>query len=71
MPITGTLPDKWYNTPNIHLCTIKDFYDFCKDKKITLSKSIAVKSLKSSLIYESNLYLKNLSSVLGIFLIEK
>ena len=71
MPITGTLPDKWYNTPNIHLCTIKDFYDFCKDKEITLYKSIAVKSFKSSLIYDSNLYIKNLSSVLGIFLIQR
>ena len=71
MPITGTLPDKWYNTPNIHLCTIKDFYDFCKDKEIKLYKSIAVKSFKSSLINDSNLYIKNLSSVLGIFLIER
>jgi methionine biosynthesis protein MetW len=71
MPITGTLPDKWYNTPNIHLCTIKDFYDYCKSKEITLYKSIAVKSFRSSLIYDSNLYVKNLSSVLGIFLIEK
>ena len=71
MPITGTLPDKWYNTPNIHLCTIKDFYDYCKSKEITLYKSIAVKSFRSSLIYDSNLYIKNLSSVLGIFLIEK
>ena len=71
MPITGTLPDKWYNTPNIHLCTIKDFYDYCKSKEITLYKSIAIKSFRSSLIYDSNLYIKNLSSVLGIFLIEK
>ena len=25
MPITKTLPDEWYNTPNLHMCTIKDF----------------------------------------------
>ena len=71
MPITGTLPDKWHNTPNIHLCTIKDFYDFCIIKEIKLFKSIAVKSFKSSRIFESNLHIKNLSSVLGIFLLEK
>ena len=71
MPITGTLPDKWYNTPNIHLCTIMDFYDFCTDKNIGLYKSIAVKSFKSSNINKKNLYIKNLSSVLGIFLIGK
>ena len=33
MPITRTLPDEWYNTPNIHLCTIKDFVFFSKKKK--------------------------------------
>jgi hypothetical protein len=31
MPKTDNLPDRWYDTPNIHLCTIKDFLDLCKD----------------------------------------
>ena len=26
MPITRTLPDEWYNTPNLHMCTIQDFF---------------------------------------------
>ena len=30
MPVTRSLPNEWYNTPNIHLCTIKDFEDLCK-----------------------------------------
>ena len=34
MPVTRTLPEEWYNTPNIHLCTIKDFVFFSKKKKI-------------------------------------
>ena len=33
MPITETLPHKWHNTPNLHMCTIKDFYNFCDQKK--------------------------------------
>ena len=32
MPVTRTLPDEWYNTPNIHLCTIKDFVFFSCSK---------------------------------------
>ena len=36
MPITRTLPDEWYNTPNIHMCSIKDFFNFCGDRKINL-----------------------------------
>ena len=71
MPITRTLPDEWYNTPNLHMCTIKDFFVFCEDRNINLYKSIALKNLKSSEITNSNLPLKNLTAVLGIFLIEK
>ena len=71
MPITRTLPDEWYNTPNLHMCSIKDFFNFCDDRKINLYKSIALQNLKSSKITNSNLTLKNLTAVLGIFLIEK
>jgi len=71
MPVTRTLPDEWYNTPNIHLCTIKDFVFFSRKKKFKLSKSIAMKSNKVSYINNSNLNIKNLSSNLGIFLIEE
>ena len=71
MPITRTLPDEWYNTPNLHMCTIKDFFNFCKERKINLYKSIALQNLKSSNINNSNISFKNLSAVLGIFLIEK
>ena len=71
MPITRTLPDEWYNTPNLHMCSIKDFFSFCEERKINLYKSIALQNLKSSKITKSNLPLKNLTAVLGIFLIEK
>jgi methionine biosynthesis protein MetW len=71
MPITKTLPDEWHNTPNIHMCSIKDFFNFCEERKINLYKSISLQNLKSSKITNSNLPLKNLTAVLGIFLIEK
>tara|TARA_B100001540_G_scaffold184186_1_gene162383 strand:+ start:125 stop:727 length:603 start_codon:yes stop_codon:yes gene_type:complete len=70
MPITKNLPDEWYNTPNLHMCTIKDFFNFCFKKKIKLYKSIALHEQKTSNINKMNLNLKNLSSELGIFLIE-
>ena len=71
MPVTRTLPDEWYNTPNIHLCTIKDFVFFSKAKNFKLSKSIALRNNLPSDIKNSNLDMKNLSSNLGIFLIER
>jgi methionine biosynthesis protein MetW len=71
MPITRTLPDEWYNTPNLHMCTIQDFFNFCKKREINLYNSIALQNLKSSKITNTNLALKNLTAVLGIFLIER
>ena len=71
MPITKTLPDEWYNTPNLHMCTIKDFVHYVKYRNIKIFKSIALNKLNASLINERNLEIKNLSADLGIFLIEK
>ena len=71
MPVTKTLPNEWYNTPNLHMCTIKDFFNFCSKKKIELYKSIALNGEKTSKINSGNINIKNLSSELGIFLIKK
>ena len=71
MPGTKNLPDEWYNTPNLHMCTIKDFFNFCSKKKIKLFKSLALHGEKTFEISNFNLNWKNLSSELGIFLIEK
>ena len=71
MPITKNLPDEWYNTPNLHMCTIKDFYNFCENRKIKLGKSSALHNKKISSINKLNLNIKNLSAELGIFLIER
>ena len=40
MPKSKILPFEWYNTPNIHLLTVNDFYRFCKDKNIKILQSI-------------------------------
>jgi len=71
MPVTKTLPDEWYNTPNLHMCTIKDFVEFSNKINFKIFKSIAMNKKKTSLINNKNLFTKNLFSELGIFLIEK
>ena len=71
MPITKTLPDEWYNTPNLHMCTIKDFVHFVKSRNFRIFKSLALNNEDVSLINNSNLGIKNLLADLGIFLIEK
>ena len=44
MPITKGLPYAWYETPNIHFFTIKDFQNLCKESNIVIEKSIALTS---------------------------
>jgi len=69
MPVTKFLPDSWYNTPNLHMCSIKDFYQFCDKKKIRMDKIIGINNEKTSSINRFNLEMKNLLSEVGIFLI--
>ena len=69
MPVTKTLPNTWYNTPNLHMCTIKDLFNFCDEKKINIKKVVGVNENKTSEIKRSNLEIKNLFSKVGIFLI--
>ncbi len=42
MPVTRSLPEQWYDTPNIHLCTLKDFEALCKLKNIHILERAAV-----------------------------
>ena len=69
MPVTKTLPNTWFNTPNLHMCTIKDLFNYCEDQNITIKKVIGVNENKISLIKKNNLEIKNLFSKLGVFLI--
>ena len=67
MPVTKTLPNSWYNTPNLHMCTIKDLFNFCLDKNIKINKIVGLNENKTSEIKKSNLEIKNLFSKIGIF----
>ena len=67
MPVTKTLPNSWYNTPNLHMCTIKDLFNFCLDKNIKINKIVGLNENKTSEIKKNNLEIKNLFSKVGIF----
>jgi len=70
MPITKNIPYEWYNTPNLHMCTIQDFVNFCNQKNIKIDQSMCLTNEKISKITASNMSYKNIFSQLGIFLIQ-
>ncbi len=42
MPVTRNLPNQWYDTPNVHLCTLKDFEVLCRKQGITILQRTVV-----------------------------
>tara|TARA_B100000965_G_C19333072_1_gene643902 strand:- start:42 stop:632 length:591 start_codon:yes stop_codon:yes gene_type:complete len=69
MPVTPELPSSWYETNNIHLCTIKDFEDLCKKENIKIKDKVFLNSNGSSGILAS--LIPNLFAIEGVYLLEK
>jgi methionine biosynthesis protein MetW len=42
MPVTENLPHSWYDTPNIHFCTIRDFVHLCREVGARMEKAVAL-----------------------------
>ncbi|HEY6074707.1 MAG TPA: methionine biosynthesis protein MetW [Anaerolineales bacterium] len=66
MPKTEFLPYEWYDTPNIHFCSIRDFEEYCRKKSVTVEKRICLstdrggrvlKGVRPNLFAESAVYL--------------
>ena len=51
MPISDELPYKWFETPNIHLCTIQDFDNLCRENKIKVEQRLILTDKKSVNFY--------------------
>ncbi len=69
MPVTQPLPDSWYGTPNIHLCTLKDFENLCNDLSISIEERVAINSGNKNKWY-LNIW-PNLFSASAIYKISK
>ncbi|MBU2842791.1 methionine biosynthesis protein MetW [Acidithiobacillus thiooxidans] len=48
MPTTDALPHTWYDTPNIHLCTIRDFEQLCADNGIAIHQRVVLNERRRS-----------------------
>jgi methionine biosynthesis protein MetW len=44
MPITENLPENWYETPNIHFCTIRDFVELTRELDVRMDRAVAFNS---------------------------
>ena len=69
MPVTSPLPESWHATPNIHLCTLKDFEMLCSELLITIQERVTVNSNNENKWY-LNIW-PNLFSASAIYKISK
>lgn len=69
MPVSETLPHEWYNTPNIHLCTFKDFDKLCKDNGIRIIKRYGVDMQQEGSFFTKRM--PNLFAEVAIYEVEK
>ena len=69
MPKTGRLPYEWYDTPNIHLTTLKDFRDFCQVANLRILQEIPLRTDAHGRCHRVTV-LPDLRADAGIFLVE-
>jgi methionine biosynthesis protein MetW len=71
MPLTDNLPDHWYYTPNIHLCTIKDFRGLCKDVGARVERAVALNAYGRKLGVSMPAFAQNLFGEQAVFLLSR
>jgi methionine biosynthesis protein MetW len=71
MPVTPLLNQAWYDTPNIHLCTIKDFVALCRELGITIERSLTLDRAGQPFALDPVGGLANLLAEQGLFLLRR
>jgi methionine biosynthesis protein MetW len=71
MPVTDKLPEQWYDTPNIHFCTVKDFATLCKNINTKVEEAISINGYGKELSDDIPLFIHNLLGRESVFLLSK
>ncbi len=71
MPVNELLPYSWYETPNIHFCTVRDFVDLCRAMDVRIKASLALDADGDVQRFTADSRWANLLAVDAVFLLEK
>lgn len=71
MPETRALPDPWWSTPNIHLCTLRDFIELCEDLDLRVDSCAALSSGKPARLIDPMKGLENWRAETALFLLSR
>jgi methionine biosynthesis protein MetW len=71
MPVTDNMPYSWYDTPNIHFCTIRDFMDLCREVGARMEKAVALNAGGKPMRVTLPWWVWNLFGEQGVFLLTR
>ncbi len=71
MPVTGQLPDSWYDTPNIHFCTIRDFVHLCDEIGAVTERAVALNAAGGGIGVKAPWWFWNLFGQQAVFLLKR
>jgi methionine biosynthesis protein MetW len=71
MPATGALPEPWWSTPNIHLCTLRDFTELCRELGLRIDACAALSNGKPARPIDPQRVLENWRAESGLFLLSR
>ena len=71
MPVSRSLPYSWYDTPNIHFCTIRDFATLCREVGAQVEKATALRADGSRLGFKAPMWIWNLLGQQAVFLLRR
>ncbi len=71
MPVTRNLPYFWYDTPNIHFCTIRDFVALCSEVDAVIERQIALDRNGGRIAFKAPLWFWNLFGQQAVFLLRR
>ena len=69
--MTGALADPWWSTPNIHLCTLRDFTDLCRELDLRVDACAALSGGKPARPIRPDGLLENWRSETALFLLSR
>ncbi|MGV8840843.1 MAG: methionine biosynthesis protein MetW [Bauldia sp.] len=71
MPVTKALPYSWYDTPNIHFFTLRDFVDLCAELKVTIDQSLALDRHGEKIAFRGPWWFWNLFGAQAVFVLSQ
>ncbi|HTH15838.1 MAG TPA: methionine biosynthesis protein MetW [Magnetospirillum sp.] len=71
MPVTEALAYEWYDTPNIHFCTIRDFLALCRELGVTVERGIALSRDGGVLTIDGQGRFANLFAEQGLYVLSR